>query len=261
MGIESGEKTSGPSPLRLFGDAIVSAREKIKGINGKSLTQQGLMRLLRGRLGEGISQSYVSRLEQGRVTNPSAELVVALSEVLAISRDELVGLLIQDKYKIPPERLFSHRKDTLSFEALMSWIEVTTVTDAWMVLPNLGGDYLKVFWATVEVILQREASVTIFVPTELLRSHQYYATRFSQTGELKASLSLVPLTFEQCAVSITDFVIVNLDVESVTRLKPEGYVVVYGLEGRPGFATGMSYRDIVGRAATLLRMRNEQIIR
>jgi transcriptional regulator with XRE-family HTH domain len=252
-------------PLHNFGAMIERARKFPGGGDRQPMTQDQLAKALEKGLEYEVSQSFTARLERGLVVDPSYELLRQLSEILDISFNLLVSLLVQDKYKIAREKLYTLANNPLTLDELADWEERATADQLWIVATKFVDNFQDRFrLAIMNIVSSSNRTVTFFIPRGYEDSFGAYRSEvLDETGAEPSALIQVGLHPEQVAVMAASYVIANPGAvrgrDTERSYGTEGYIILHDLGGEPEVAVKMSRNDIRARVAFLRTMRDKKL--
>lgn len=240
--------------LVCFGNALEAARKR----NG--LTQRDLAAAYVEREGGPASdtriantQSFIAKLEAGRIANPQRDDISWLNEKLKIDQGVLAGAILRDRY-LPEEAAtvaYPLQKGVMTLKALAVWEGAENHSEVWIVAERYVDDHLRDFREAVLAILRRGGRIVFFLPHGRQEEFDEYKMWMSEvlTTSLDDRLIMIPLSLDQSALMAAPFVLAN--PSTFTDTYPQGFVLINDEKGEPCVAIRMSREEASDRARAL----------
>jgi transcriptional regulator with XRE-family HTH domain len=246
-------------PLRLVRlGARLAALRKQKNWKQKEVADQ-----LADAHGRSISQSLVAQIENGKMTNPDAELLRDLAKVYGGQYDELVADIVADKYGISPFKALLLARDILDVPGLAQWErDLPRGSHLWIAAPNFVDDKNKEMRDVVIELQQRGGTVVYFVDardTGPGRKFETLRSEFAQDPRLRDVSKPLwrELKPDEVAILSTSFVIANPGSAFGDNPQAIGYQIVNGPDGAPEFGVRMALADLQPRVTLLNSFQKE----
>jgi len=258
--------------LPKLGQAIERAR-KAKGLTQAELSQRleglGLGRTSKHSTpgqGPGKLQSFIARLEGGKITDPARDILHGISTELELPYEALIGLLIQEKYSLGAPTIAPLMRSPKTLEALAQW--EGQHTEIWIVATTFVDNHQSRFREAVQrVIKKKDGSVTFFIPRNRADEafDEYRRRTLVQCGRSSddPALLAVPLDRKQSALMAASYVVANpgsaeqVDEEGAPQL--DGYLILNDEFGEPQLALQMSKTELLPRVAALADFREAHL--
>lgn len=248
--------------LTLFGEVLEAARREA------SLTQRDLAKAYLERDGGQAdeaavanAQSFIAKLEKGRVLHPQPDLISWLSKKLCVEYGQIISALIKDKYLPIDLRPITYplEKGVKTLRQLAEWEGSDEHTEIWIVAERYVDDHLREFRDAVTSVLSRGGTIVFFLPQGRQEEFDEYKVWMSE--HLKAPLDdrliMVPLSLDQSALIAAPFVLANPSV--FTGPYPQGFVFINNADGQPCTAIRMSREEAFNRARSLAPVKSRAL--
>lgn len=258
-------KMAEPAALPLLGEALERARKR-KGMSQATLAISFAKHRPKGKdedADERNAQTYLAKLENGRIANPRPEDLAWLAAELNVDFSIFVAAILRDRL-LPPDKpdlsglALPLEKGMKTLPEIAEWERSPQHTEIWIIAERYVDDHLRDFRQAVCDILKRGGRIEFFLPQGRQEDFEDYKAMLSEEEgmpPLDDKLLLVPLSNIQSPFIANPFVIANpMQFEGDF---PQGFVILNDANGLPAVGVRMSRAEAIDRARSLMVFRRK----
>ena len=259
-------KMAESAALPLLGEALERARKR-KGISQAALAIHFAKHRPKGDkdrdADERNAQTYLAKLENGRIANPRPDDLAWLAAELDVDFSIFVAAILKDRL-LPADRpdlsslALPLEKGMKTLPEIAEWERTPEHRLIWVIAERYVDDHLRDFRQAVCDILKRGDRIEFFLPQGRQEDFEDYKAMLSEEEEmprLDDRLIFHPLSNTQSPFIANPFVLANpMQFEGEF---PQGFVILNDANGLPTVGVRMSRAEAIDRARALMVFRRK----